>query len=364
LLRTRKIDDNPAAKALVHLPEGNASISPGLTEALSVLLQGRSFYVPSRSASSAVGVVRRAFRFPHEPIDTDTAFEGLRFVNRVLKTARELHVLGPGAPERGGGGAAPGAFRLADAPAPGVALVAHPMLGGFFERSVVLVLDHNQRGSTGICLNMPLNVKLWALRRMSSHFVRELGRPSGAPAAADPSAGQGEGAELLSHFRHKWVSLGGPMASAEPGRYFSVLHGHSDLGGTCVMPPGAGAEGGGGAGVWVSQDVGGVMRRALKGGIDDDSLRLFAGMCRWAPRQLSEEVARGCWVMVRATPEALDVHEQQAAVAAQGERHGPEWCLGRRHDAWRQAMASLGGEFAAMATLPEDAVEAMWGDAG
>jgi len=75
----------------------------------------------------------------------------------------------------------------------------------------------------------------------------------------------------------------------------------------------------------------------------------FDGLCSWSPRQLEAEIASGAWVVAQ-PDDAWDVVRQGAGLPVDvpwAEPGSAEPAVGE--GLWRAVMASLGGEFAAMA---------------
>ncbi|GAA4905639.1 YqgE/AlgH family protein [Tessaracoccus lubricantis] len=136
----------------------------------------------------------------------------------------------------------------------GQLLVAtQPGRGGYFDRSVVLLLEHHQEGTVGVCLNMFSEMPPEAA---AGQFVSHLSPPGvlfeGGPVNSDVV-----------------LALGKPAADD-------------------VSPPG-----------WerVAGDVGLVDLR-FPGELLASSftaLRLFVGLSSWSPGQLEGELIRGSW---------------------------------------------------------------------
>ena len=141
-------------------------------------------------------------------------------------------------------------------------LVATPELGaGPFERSVVLVLDHDEGGALGVVINRPTEVE-----------VAEV-LPAWQPLATDPGV----------------LFQGGPVALD------SAL-------GLALLPPTATDE----------EPLGWRRVVGRLGLVDLDTppevlaaeltrLRIFAGYAGWAGGQLEDELAEGAWYVVQAT---------------------------------------------------------------
>lgn len=66
---------------------------------------------------------------------------------------------------------------MAEAPAAGVVLVAHPMQTGEFARAVVLLCSHGPAaGAAGVILNRPPICEAWVVRRFRRHRQRAEAR--------------------------------------------------------------------------------------------------------------------------------------------------------------------------------------------
>ena len=150
-----------------------------------------------------------------------------------------------------------------DAELTGRLLVATPELGdGTFDRSVVLVLDHDENGALGVVINRPTPVDIADVL------------PTWEPLACEPGV----------------LFQGGPVALDSALGLAVVPGGDED-----VEPPG-----------W---------RRVVGrlGLVDLDTppevlsaevsrLRIFAGYAGWGPGQLEEELTYGAWYVVPADP--------------------------------------------------------------
>jgi putative transcriptional regulator len=137
-------------------------------------------------------------------------------------------------------------------------LVATPVLSdGIFDRSVVLVLEHDDEGALGVVLNKPTEIDV------ASHL------PAWAPLAATPSV----------------VFLGGPVTPEAAVCLARVTGGEPD--GWTPLVAGVG-----------SLDLSGdsdVLAGAVEG------LRVYSGYSGWSSGQLEDELEAGAWFVVDTT---------------------------------------------------------------
>jgi putative transcriptional regulator len=153
-------------------------------------------------------------------------------------------------------------------PAAGAFLVATPQVAGFFEESVIVLLEHDARGSLGLMVNRPLGRSLAAL-------LPELEEAQG---------------------REEPVFLGGPVAQGQ--MLVLARAGEPPEGATRVLE-GVYATG--------SQDV---LRRLLAA--PGAELRAFVGYAGWSPGQLDAELARGDWLVAPADVSRVFTAEPEA----------------------------------------------------
>lgn len=167
------------------------------------------------------------------------------------------------------------------APVAGQFLVAtEPGRGGYFDRSVILLLDHNDNGSLGVCLQR----------------VSELGM-----------------VDVLEHFSDlltppKVLFEGGPVSQQAAVCLAQVANPFED-------PPG-----------WkrLFEDVGILDLETpvelVAGGFSH--LRIFVGLAGWDAGQLEGELIRGSWFRASATAEEV---------------------FGTPADLWRRTLRRIGG---------------------
>jgi putative transcriptional regulator len=170
-------------------------------------------------------------------------------------------------------------------------LVATPALSDpNFDRSVVLLLDHDREGALGVVLNRPT--------------------PVGVSEVLEP-----------------WASLAG-----EPGVVFQGGPVALDAALALAVVPGAGPLG------WrrVHGSIGLVDLEAPPEVLAAEvgSLRIFAGYAGWGPEQLEGELDEGAWYVVESEP---------------GDVSAPE-----PEQLWRTVLRRQRGSLALLATYPDD----------
>ncbi|WAL95791.1 YqgE/AlgH family protein [Streptomyces sp. Je 1-369] len=186
-------------------------------------------------------------------------------------------------------------------------LVATPALADpNFDRAVVLLLDHDEKGSLGVVLNRPTPVDV-------TDILEGWGRLAGAPGV---------------------VFQGGPV-SLDSALGVAVIPGEEGT------PPGARKRGP------APRDPVGFRRVHGAIGLVDleappellapalGSLRIFAGYSGWGPGQLENELADGAWYVVESEP---------------GDVSSPD-----PERLWRAVLRRQRSELAMVATYPDDA---------
>lgn len=171
-------------------------------------------------------------------------------------------------------------------------LVATPVIGDAnFDRTVVLVLDHNEDGALGLVLNRPTDLAV----------LEPL--PEWYGLAADPSV----------------VFVGGPV---EQGAAIGL--GAAD----------AGAEPDGWSPVLGRIGTLDLSRHPSDLGVDVEQVRVFAGYAGWGPGQLEGELAVGAWIVCDAEP--ADVLDDDPATL------------------WSRVLRRQGGDLALLSYCPPD----------
>ncbi|GAA1143542.1 YqgE/AlgH family protein [Ornithinicoccus hortensis] len=143
----------------------------------------------------------------------------------------------------------------------GQLLVATPLTGDFFRRSVVLVLHHDEEGAHGLVLNSPTEAEVAAvLPEWQPHVTAPGMLFQGGPVGMDTAMGL--------------VSVPGDATDDLLG--VSLLFGGLGLVDLDAPPP--------------------VVTPEIAG------LRIFVGYAGWSPGQLDQELRDGAWYVVACEP--------------------------------------------------------------
>lgn len=174
----------------------------------------------------------------------------------------------------------------------GKLLVATPVIGDpNFERTVVLVLEHNDEGALGVVLNRPSEVELLGPLPEWDRF------------AAHPSV----------------VFVGGPVAREAVIALARVRPGEEEPAWVTVCDRVAAVD--------LNRDPDEVAGRV-------EEVRFFAGYAGWGPGQLEGEIDAGAWFVVDALP-------------------GDTFVADPEH-LWRRVLRRQGGTTAMFANFPDD----------
>lgn len=150
-------------------------------------------------------------------------------------------------------------------------LVAAPLLGDpNFERTVVVVIEHDEDGTLGLVLNRPTAVP-----------VDEVVAPWAEAASLAPPAVVFSGGPVSPQ-----VAVGLAAMPASGGRAWQAVVGDVGVVDLSEEPPAPGGE------------VPGLQR-------DGAAVRIFAGYAGWGPGQLDGELEAGAWFVVDGLPDDL-----------------------------------------------------------
>ncbi|MEO8330263.1 MAG: YqgE/AlgH family protein [Candidatus Nanopelagicales bacterium] len=180
----------------------------------------------------------------------------------------------------------------------GCLLVASPTLGDTnFDRSVILLVDHDESGALGVIINRPSTIDVgsilpeWHVYSTTPPVVFHggpVGRDSALALAALAAGPAFDESAEPEGFRRVFGPLGLVDLDAEPERMAGEI----------------------------------------------STLRVFAGYAGWEPDQLEQEIKQGAWFVVDSTD-------------ADPFQPDPQ-------DLWAQVLRRQGGELALVATFPED----------
>lgn len=155
-----------------------------------------------------------------------------------------------------------------------------------------------------------------------SQTQRDDQRPELAPASSEPQ-------HVLQLSQHDRLHHGGPVLA------MSVLHtGKELMSGKYVMDS-----------VYFSE-----CKQLLWGlvNLTGPNVRYFLGIATWMEGQLQDELNRGYWIQCRAPADVLDLYDQ---------RYWDKKKTGKLDSLWYFLMMSMGGEYPALAQIPEDLLE-------
>lgn len=176
-------------------------------------------------------------------------------------------------------------------PVGGMALVSQPSLTDrFFNKSVVMMVEHGAEGSFGFIVNKPANVKL---SHVTSEFI-------------------GFDAELF---------LGGPV---QVNNLFYV-HTKGDLvkGSLKIIE-----------GVYWGGDISEIRDLISSGNLTDQDIRFYAGYSGWQPKQLNREMKENSWIVVDGLKNFVFAKQPTGL--------------------WKRIVLELGEEFAPWVNYPAD----------
>lgn len=288
LRMARKFDKNPAAKALLHRKSVNAVVkSPGELyhkEVIDSILHKGKLFNPINCFMPLEDRVAEEFRKRHQVAINDridVGFALLRSLSAVwasydaaMQDASTLEeyvppsvcrvVEGEGEEEEDNDdeeGLCDFPVRLTSELNSGTLLVAHPLLQGHTQRTVVLLLTCNKNGAYGLVLNRPTDKTLDdATRNVPADILAEFG---GNPVRYG-------GATRRLQFLHPFDSIGGN----------AVLHSEPPL------------------------FAGGSIEKALELVRQQPETRerfcFYAGCCFWTTKAIQSEIQQGFWIPVLA----------------------------------------------------------------
>jgi len=176
-------------------------------------------------------------------------------------------------------------------PEKGRLLISEPFLPDpNFERTVVLLCEHNDEGSFGFVLNKPAIVKV-------SDVMEEL-----------------------KNFNHD-IFIGGPVQQDT----LHFIHRESEIhNGTEVR-----------TGIYWGGDFENVLFLSDTHQLQPSNIKFFLGYSGWSAVQLEEELEQNCWIVCDYVSEELMFETDPTAM-------------------WRKALGNMGGRFSVYANYPVD----------
>lgn len=176
-------------------------------------------------------------------------------------------------------------------PAKGKLLVAEPFLGDpSFDRTVILIAEHNDEGTVGFVLNRPMGLSMSQVLKDFPEF--------NAP-----------------------VFNGGPVQ--KENLYF--VHSRGDLLPTSINLTDDLFWGG---------DIERIKMLISTGLLDENEIRFFLGYSGWGKHQLESEIEEQSWIVI--TQKAIDLFKHSDS------------------NPWREILSNLGGDYRLWANSPAD----------
>lgn len=177
-------------------------------------------------------------------------------------------------------------------PTPGQVLIStEPGKGGFFDHSVILLLDHNESGSLGVCLHRPSELGMVPqLEQFGSLLSPPQQLFEGGPVSPQAAVGL--------------ARVANPLEEPPGWRRLFADVGILDLDTPVELVEGAYSH-----------------------------LRIYVGLCGWEPGQLEGELIRGAWFRASARVEEI---------------------FGTPDELWRRALKRVGGAPGRWSTWTEE----------
>ncbi|MFD1551840.1 YqgE/AlgH family protein [Putridiphycobacter roseus] len=174
-------------------------------------------------------------------------------------------------------------------PTKGKVLITEPFLEDeYFERSIILLCEHNEDGSFGFVLNHYTDVKLDDISDFTGYETK--------------------------------ISIGGPVGKQQ--LYFIHTLGEQIEGAITIIP-----------GLFVGGDFEQLKKQVNLGLVKDDQIRFFIGYSGWTKGQLENELKENAWLVseIIDIPRLMNCHNDKL---------------------WEQYMSHQGGKYKAFAQFP------------
>lgn len=273
-----KFDQKRASKALIYrltpVNDRRYYKSPSTFYYSSVvdqILGSAMFYHPTRIDNSLKSFLRSEFRKVMSDISTsDRITAGFAFL-RKFSSLWVQYENSVGKPRKRISKDEKFRVKFCNKLSTGVMLCAHPMVPGYMQRAIVLVLEHNEHGSYGIIIN-----------KKTDHNVdtSTLNMPK----------------ELLQLFGKNSVFFGGNLPRCQ------ILHPFQECGGKTI--PGCSTP--------LYDFSNGSIQKALEiasqSSENIEKFYYFIGCCVWKPGMLEQEVRDGTWLVVEGEVDKVIAH--------------------------------------------------------
>ena len=308
LKMARNFEESPASKILLYRTDlyntNKSAAAKYYTSVLSGLFEKDSYlFQPKGGSKSLVEIVRTESRAANENIGSaerlDAGFAALRKLSSLWSIYNtqesdededdELEL-----DDEEYSTALDSNVSLAPALSSGVLLLAHPMLQGPLHRSVILLLEHNSKGTYGVVIN-----------HRTGHSIQ--------------SSVKNLPESIIETFGHSSVAFGGMV------RRLTYLHDVPQVGGisipTCQQPLYAGGEISKALTFVKEARAACVVASTNSRNSDTPSsleshayseendpterFRFFVGCCLWEGGNLEKELASGYWIPVYSKPDVV-----------------------------------------------------------
>lgn len=279
-----KFDQKRASKALLYRLTPSADRRYYKTSStfyystiLDQILGSQMFYSPNRIDNSFKSFVRSEFRRVTPEISAaDRITAGFAFL-RKFSTLWVQYENSTGRPRKRISKDEKFVIQYCNKLSSGVMLCAHPMVPGYMQRAIVLLLEHNEHGSYGIIIN-----------KKTDHNVdtSTLNMPK----------------ELLKYFGKNSVFFGGNLPRCQ------ILHPFKECGGKLI--PGCSTP-------WYDFSNGSIQKAleiAAESPENIEKFYYFIGCCVWKPGMLEQEVADGTWIVVEGEVDKVITHAYQEPI--------------------------------------------------
>ena len=388
----KRLDETPQLRAFLSLEGTHNTKATKASDKLRVWLGGNKdarLYIPqpSRRLSATHTVLRewrKAKENRDEGKDVDSVFELLRILRNANKEASRVLDYSAVARHKIEVLSSPLRHQLPElSPVnqiqTGNILVSHPMLScSWFQRSLVLVTSSDSSGTTGLIINQALSqhekgrgiTSDWHnLLKLTSKCVADAANAANGTGTGKGRRSVGKSREgrrrssfvrriqkgkrainlIYDKLRKRPESWGGPVFTT----FSCILHTLPKIfqGSEEVFP-----------GIYIGgvnpkhalyKPVRHARAEGVSSGIDGSKIKCFNGITSWHPGQLEQELDEGTWIMVKmdeseATStflEKLISDEIFKGCQALSSRES-------RDIMWRSFLQKLGGEFAALSSIP------------